>query len=127
MVPVANGIEGAQISSDEMDVEREIKSIKGDADSIRFSFFTAHRIQGKERSWQLYSQSSNRYFRLNISGYLKKMKLSILSTGLAILAQFVSAAPTPTEGEALAQRAEIAKRATITDVATVGFATQNGG
>ncbi|KAK6597989.1 pectate lyase [Botrytis cinerea] len=55
------------------------------------------------------------------------MKLSILSTGLAVLAQFVSAAPTPTEGDAIAERANIAKRATITDVATTGFATQNGG
>ncbi|TEY86607.1 hypothetical protein BOTCAL_0005g00280 [Botryotinia calthae] len=55
------------------------------------------------------------------------MKLSILSTGLAVLAQFVSAAPTPTEGDAIAERANIAKRATITDVAATGFATQNGG
>ncbi|TGO60579.1 hypothetical protein BCON_0034g00150 [Botryotinia convoluta] len=55
------------------------------------------------------------------------MKLSILSTGLAVLAQFVSAAPTPTEGDAIAERANIAKRASITDVATTGFATQNGG
>ncbi|KAF5874944.1 putative pectate lyase a protein [Botrytis fragariae] len=55
------------------------------------------------------------------------MKLSILSTGLAVLAQFVSAAPTPTEGDAIAERANIAKRAAITDVATTGFATQNGG
>ncbi|KAF7892315.1 uncharacterized protein EAF01_010395 [Botrytis porri] len=55
------------------------------------------------------------------------MKLSILSTGLAVLAQFVSAAPTPTEGDAIAERANVAKRAAITDVATTGFATQNGG
>ncbi|TGO51353.1 hypothetical protein BOTNAR_0359g00030 [Botryotinia narcissicola] len=55
------------------------------------------------------------------------MKLSILSTGLAVLAQFVSAAPTPTEGDTIAERANIAKRASITDVATTGFATQNGG
>ncbi|TGO34913.1 hypothetical protein BHYA_0177g00200 [Botrytis hyacinthi] len=55
------------------------------------------------------------------------MKLSILSTGLAVLAQFASAAPTPTEGDAIAERANIAKRASITDVATTGFATQNGG
>ncbi|KAI9644006.1 hypothetical protein NHQ30_007358 [Ciborinia camelliae] len=55
------------------------------------------------------------------------MKLSILSTGLALLAQFVSAIPTPTESEDIVERANIAKRATITDIATTGFATQNGG
>ncbi|ESZ90472.1 Polysaccharide Lyase family 1 protein [Sclerotinia borealis F-4128] len=55
------------------------------------------------------------------------MKLSILSTSLALLAQFASTIPTPTESEDIAERANIAKRATISDVATTGFATQNGG
>ncbi|PQE25331.1 pectate lyase protein [Rutstroemia sp. NJR-2017a BBW] len=54
------------------------------------------------------------------------MKLSVFSTGLALLAHVVSAIPTPTEDE-LVQRATIEKRATITDVATTGYATQNGG
>ncbi|PQE18283.1 pectate lyase protein [Rutstroemia sp. NJR-2017a WRK4] len=54
------------------------------------------------------------------------MKLSVFSTGLALLAHVVSAIPTPTEDE-LVQRAAVEKRATITDVATTGYATQNGG
>jgi pectate lyase len=54
------------------------------------------------------------------------MKLSVFSTGLALLAQIVSAIPTPTEDNELVQRA-IEKRATITDIATTGYATQNGG
>jgi pectate lyase len=54
------------------------------------------------------------------------MKLSVFSTSLALLAQIVSAIPTPTEDE-LVQRAAIEKRATITDVPTTGYATQNGG
>ncbi|KAI0433770.1 polysaccharide lyase family 1 protein [Xylaria sp. FL1042] len=44
----------------------------------------------------------------------------------AILATCVSAAPTPTSDEALDART-IQKRASITDAANVGFATQNGG
>jgi pectate lyase len=56
------------------------------------------------------------------------MKLSIISTVVPFLAQLVAAVPTPTwdEGE-LVERARIVKRATITDIATTGFATQNGG
>jgi pectate lyase len=56
------------------------------------------------------------------------MKLSVLSTGLALLSQIVAAVPTPTLDEtAVQERAAIAKRATITDIATTGYATQNGG
>ncbi|TVY87853.1 putative pectate lyase B, partial [Lachnellula willkommii] len=56
------------------------------------------------------------------------MKLSLLSSSLAILLQLTSAAPTPTSDENVVQeRAKIAKRATITDIATTGYATQNGG
>jgi len=47
--------------------------------------------------------------------------------GLALFAQLVSAVPTPTDGDDIVERANIAKRATITDVATTGYATQNGG
>jgi hypothetical protein len=54
-----------------------------------------------------------------------KMKLFILSASFAILA-LVGAAPTPTENGDV-QRANIVKRATITDVADSGYATQNGG
>ncbi|KAH8672850.1 polysaccharide lyase family 1 protein, partial [Tricladium varicosporioides] len=54
------------------------------------------------------------------------MKVSILSSGLALLAQSVSAAPTPTE-DGTVERANIVKRATITDVASLGYAMQNGG
>lgn len=52
------------------------------------------------------------------------MKFSILS-GLPLLAALASAAPTPTLNEVV-DRA-IAKRATITDIADTGYATQNGG
>ncbi|TVY26093.1 putative pectate lyase B [Lachnellula hyalina] len=56
------------------------------------------------------------------------MKLSLLSSGLAIILQLASATPTPTSDENVVQeRANIAKRATITDIATTGYATQNGG
>ncbi|TVY21244.1 putative pectate lyase A [Lachnellula arida] len=56
------------------------------------------------------------------------MKLSLLSSSLAIFLQLASAAPTPTSDENVVQeRANIAKRATITDIATTGYATQNGG
>ncbi|KAB8290762.1 hypothetical protein EYC80_008399 [Monilinia laxa] len=55
------------------------------------------------------------------------MKLSILSTGLVLLARLASAAPTPTENEDIVERANVAKRASITDIATTGYATQNGG
>jgi len=55
------------------------------------------------------------------------MKLSLLSAGLALFG-LSSAVPTPTSGEhTLQERANIAKRATITDIATTGYATQNGG
>jgi hypothetical protein len=54
-----------------------------------------------------------------------KMKLFTLSATFAILA-LVGAAPTPTENGDV-QRANIVKRATITDVADSGYATQNGG
>ncbi|QSZ33223.1 hypothetical protein DSL72_002811 [Monilinia vaccinii-corymbosi] len=55
------------------------------------------------------------------------MKLSILSSGLVLLAQLASAAPTPTEKGDVVERANVAKRASITDIATTGYATQNGG
>lgn len=56
------------------------------------------------------------------------MKFSLLSTVVPLLAQLVAAVPTPTLDEAeVAERAQIVKRAAITDVATTGFATQNGG
>lgn len=56
------------------------------------------------------------------------MKLSILSTVVPLLAQLVVAVPTPTWDEAeIVERADIVKRATITDIATTGYATQNGG
>ncbi|TVY55795.1 putative pectate lyase A [Lachnellula cervina] len=56
------------------------------------------------------------------------MKLSLLFSSLAIFLQFASAAPTPTSDENVVQeRANIVKRATITDIATTGYATQNGG
>jgi pectate lyase len=54
------------------------------------------------------------------------MKFSILSTGVALLTQLVSAVPTPTE-DGLVERGNIMKRATITDIPTTGYATQNGG
>lgn len=54
------------------------------------------------------------------------MRYSILPVVFAILAPSVLAAPTPTENDA-AHYAAIAKRATITDVADTGYATQNGG
>jgi len=53
------------------------------------------------------------------------MKLSLFSTSLALLTSSVLAAPTPTENEV--EGAHIVKRASITDVATLGYATQNGG
>lgn len=55
------------------------------------------------------------------------MKLSIFSTGVALLAQLALSSPTPTLEEGDVQRANIVKRATITDIATTGYATQNGG
>ena len=56
------------------------------------------------------------------------MKLPLLSTCLALFTQLSSAVPTPTLDENVIQeRANIAKRATITDIATTGYATQNGG
>ena len=53
------------------------------------------------------------------------MNFSILSTGVVLLAQLVSAVPTPTE-DGLVERGNIMKRATITNVHTTGYATQNG-
>lgn len=53
------------------------------------------------------------------------MKFSGLSLGLTVLSSIASAVPTPTQDEVVA-RAEIAKRASITDVGT-GYASQNGG
>lgn len=53
------------------------------------------------------------------------MRYSIAALCLAILAPLVVAVPTPTED--IVPRAEIVKRATITDVADTGYATQNGG
>jgi hypothetical protein len=55
-----------------------------------------------------------------------KMRFSIFSVYLSILAPIAVAAPTPTD-ESIAQRAAIVKRATITDIADTGYATQNGG
>jgi len=56
------------------------------------------------------------------------MKLSLLSSSLTLLLQLASGAPTPTSDEAIVQeRANIVKRATVTDIATTGYATQNGG
>jgi pectate lyase len=56
------------------------------------------------------------------------MKISIISVVVPLLAQLVAAVPTPTYAEAeVVERAQIAKRATITDIATTGYATQNGG
>ncbi|ESZ96045.1 Polysaccharide Lyase family 1 protein [Sclerotinia borealis F-4128] len=52
------------------------------------------------------------------------MKFSIVSAGL--LAAFASAAPTPTSDE-LVNRAAIAKRASVTDACTIGYASTNGG
>jgi pectate lyase len=54
------------------------------------------------------------------------MKLSLLATTLVFIAPLVLAAPTPTERDHV-ERARIVKRATITDVADTGYATQNGG
>ena len=53
------------------------------------------------------------------------MKISCL---VPLLATLASALPTPTSEENLVvERANIVKRATITDIATTGYATQNGG
>lgn len=54
------------------------------------------------------------------------MKFSIISAVVPLLAQLVAAAPTPTENEVV-ERARIVKRATITDIATTGYASTNGG
>ncbi|PVH85957.1 polysaccharide lyase family 1 protein [Cadophora sp. DSE1049] len=53
------------------------------------------------------------------------MKLSIVFSSLTLLSQLASAIPTPTEN--LADRAVIVKRATISDVANLGYAQTNGG
>lgn len=53
------------------------------------------------------------------------MKISLLSV-LAAVAPFAVGAPTPTE-EGNAEHVRIVKRATITDIADTGYATQNGG
>lgn len=54
------------------------------------------------------------------------MKFCILSMGLPLLSSLALAAPTATTPQ-LVDRAEIVKRAALTDVATTGFASQNGG
>jgi hypothetical protein len=54
------------------------------------------------------------------------MKLSVFSTGLALLLQLAAAVPTPTSDE-LVERANVVKRATITDAADSGYASTNGG
>jgi pectate lyase len=54
------------------------------------------------------------------------MKLSLLSTSLSLLANLAAAIPTQTSEE-IVERANIVKRATITDIASTGYATQNGG
>jgi pectate lyase len=53
------------------------------------------------------------------------MKFSILSAGL--LAAVASAAPTPTQNGDLVDRAEVAKRAAITESCSIGYASTNGG
>ncbi|RAL58263.1 hypothetical protein DID88_002263 [Monilinia fructigena] len=53
------------------------------------------------------------------------MKISILSTGLVLLARLASAAPTPTENEDIVERANVAKRASITDIATTDAVTND--
>jgi len=53
------------------------------------------------------------------------MKLSLVFPGLVLLSQLGSAIPTPTEN--LVDRAIIVKRATISDVANLGYAQTNGG
>ena len=54
------------------------------------------------------------------------MKLSIHSFAIVAYANLAFTSPTPTELNAPA-RANIEKRATVTDVANLGYATQNGG
>ena len=54
------------------------------------------------------------------------MKLSLFSASVALLTSSVLAAPTPTEDQ-IFERARLESRATVTDVATLGYATQNGG
>jgi pectate lyase len=54
------------------------------------------------------------------------MKFSLPPTVFVLLAPIVLAVPTPTE-QGPVERARIAKRATISDVADTGYATQNGG
>ena len=49
------------------------------------------------------------------------MQLSLLSIGL-VVARLASAVPTPTLGER-----DIVKRATVTEIATLGYASLNGG
>ncbi len=55
------------------------------------------------------------------------MKFYILFTG-ALLASLNAAAPTPTRNDVeVVGRAEIAKRATITDSCDIGYASTNNG
>ncbi|CAG8980629.1 hypothetical protein HYALB_00012816 [Hymenoscyphus albidus] len=54
------------------------------------------------------------------------MKLLIISLAISLFSQLSFASPTPTEREEAA-RAKLVKRATITDAANLGYATQNGG
>jgi hypothetical protein len=64
----------------------------------------------------------------SINHEVKKMKFTVVGL-LGLAAQFVSAVPTPTldDVEGPLQERGIAKRATITDVPTVGYASTNGG
>jgi len=63
-----------------------------------------------------------------LQGYKKLLtaKMKLFFALVVLLAPSILAAPTPTENEH-PQRARILKRATITDAATLGYATQNGG
>jgi pectate lyase len=53
------------------------------------------------------------------------MKLSSVIAGLPVLAQIIFASPTPTENKV--NRAIFAKRASVTETPTTGYATLNGG
>jgi hypothetical protein len=53
-------------------------------------------------------------------------KFSLLPTISLLLAPLALASPTPTEQRNV-ERAQIAKRATISDAADTGYTTQNGG
>ncbi|RDW85469.1 hypothetical protein BP5796_03794 [Coleophoma crateriformis] len=55
------------------------------------------------------------------------MQFFSIFAGLAAISPLVLAAPTPTENRDVVERANVVKRAAITDIATTGYATQNGG